>query len=116
MLIQSAADEAAFRAYAADRDAIRDVIQHGVYPNAVKALEVLTAFQAQHGPGGALHREDIWALYTAGLSELGDIQERLFACGVELVALIEEGERRQPGVFGITPPPVEATGEGKDEG
>jgi len=36
--IQSAADEAAFRAYTADRDAIRNVIQHGVYPNAVKAL------------------------------------------------------------------------------
>ena len=109
--IQSAADEAAFRAYIADRDEIRNVLQHGVYPNAVKALEVLTAFQQQYGPGGALYREDIWALYTAGLSELGDIQERLFACGVELVALMEEGERRQPGVFGITPPPVEATGD-----
>ena len=110
--IQSAADEAAFHAYTADRDAIRDVIQHGVYPNAVKALAVLTAFLQQHGPGGPQHREDIWALYTAGLTELGDIQDRLYACGVELVALIEEGERRQPGVFGITPPPVEATGEG----
>ena len=111
--IQSAADEAAFTAYLADRDAIRNVIQHGVYPNAVKALKVLTAFQAQYGPGGALYREDIWARYTAGLTELGDIQDRLYACGVELVALIEEGERRQPGVFGITPPPVEATGEGE---
>ena len=109
--IQSAADEAAFTAYLADRDKIRDVLQHGGYPNAVKALEVLTAFLAQHGPGGALHRADIWALYTAGLTELGDIQDRLYACGVELVALMEEGERRQPGVFGITPPPVEATGE-----
>ena len=115
MLIQSAADEAAFRAYTADRDEIRNVIQHGVYPNAVKALAVLTAFLTQHGPGGSQHREDIWALYTAGLSELGDIQDRLYACGVELVALIEEGERRQPGVFGITPPPREATGdEGED--
>ena len=112
--IQSAADEAAFRAYTADRDAIRDVIQHGVYPNAVKALAVLRAFLQQHGPGGPLHRADIWNLYTEGLTELGDIQDRLYACGVELVALIEEGERRQPGVFGITPPPREATGEGED--
>ena len=111
--IQSAADEAAFTAYLAARDEIRNVLKHGVYPNAVKALEVMTTFLAQYGPGGALYREDIWALYTAGLSELGDIQDRLYACGVELVALIEEGERRQPGVFGITPPPVEATGEGE---
>jgi hypothetical protein len=35
--ITSAADEASFQRYLADRDAIRDVIQHGVYPNAVKA-------------------------------------------------------------------------------
>jgi hypothetical protein len=111
MEITSAADEAAFTAYLADRDAIRNVLKHGVYPNAVAALKVLTAFQQEYGPGGALYREDIWALYTAGLTELGDIQERLFACGVELVALMEEGERRQPGVFGITPPPVEATGD-----
>ena len=111
MLIQSAADEAAFKAYTEARDEIRNVLQHGVYPNALKALEVLTLFVQQHGPGGALYREDIWSLYQAGLADLGDIQDRLYACGVELVALLEEGERRQPGVFGITLPPVGATGE-----
>ena len=104
--------EAAILRYRADRDALQAIFRDGVYPNAVAALRAFAAFRRDHGPGGPQHREDIWALYTAGLSELGDIQDRLYACGVELVALIEEGERRQPGVFGITPPPREATGEG----
>ena len=53
--IQSAADEAAFTAYLAARDDIRNVLKHGVYPNAVKALEVLTACLQQHGPAPAGH-------------------------------------------------------------
>ena len=44
--IETQEDEQLFRAYTQHRDAVRNVMGYGVYPNLVKALETYAAFDA----------------------------------------------------------------------
>lgn len=85
--------------YAAMRNAPRDTMGYGVYPNCVKALTDYTALQswlAEH--------DDLSADHAAMIAAVAPHIETLQQAMQTIVATMQAIERAAPGTFGIELP------------
>ena len=95
-------DEALFRAYMQQRDAIRDVLAHGVYPNLVRALAVYAEFDA--ALAGPLNDADLLAYHNELMDPIAPYVAQLRKLATGIVALMAAIEAASPGTFGIALP------------
>lgn len=85
--------------YATMRNAPRDTMAHGVYPNAVKALEQYQALQqwlADNPDWQQSHADMIAAVAP----HIATMQQAMQA----IVTVMQAIEKAAPGTFGIAPP------------
>ena len=104
-------DEALFRAYMQQRDAIRDVLAHGVYPNLVRALAVYAGFDA--ALAGPLHDPDLLAYHAELMVPIAPYVAQLRELAADIVEIMAAIEAASPGTFGIavpSAPVIEAPG------
>lgn len=101
-IITTFADENLFRAYIAGRDAPRDTMAHGVYPNALKALAEYSALVTRLAPSGDLASfGDYHVAVTANVQPyIVQLQQAMAA----IVQIMQAIETAAPTTFGIEVP------------
>ena len=100
--IETREDELLFRAYTGHRDAVRDIMGHGVYPNLVKALETYAAFDA--ALAGELADTDLLAYHNGLMAPIAPYIAQLRAGAAGIVQIMQGIETARPGTFGIALP------------
>ena len=104
-VIASEADEALLRTYIAHRDATRDTLGNGVYPNLVKAISQYAAFDA--ALAGELAEPGLLAYHAMLMGPIAPFVAQLRAKAEEIVAIMQGIEAASPGTFGIAVPTPE---------
>lgn len=99
--INTASDEQLFRSYTSHRDAVRDVMGHGVYPNLRRALTVYAAFDAALADD--LADQDLLAYHQALMAQIAPYVAMLRAAAAQIVEIMDMIEANAPGTFGIAP-------------
>lgn len=99
--INTATDEQLFRSYTSHRDAVRDVMGHGVYPNLRRALSVYAAFDT--ALAGDLADHDLLAYHQALMAAIDPYVSMLRAAAAQIVEVMDMIEANAPGTFGIAP-------------
>lgn len=102
--INTATDEQLFRSYTSHRDAVRDVMGHGVYPNLRRALSVYAAFDAALANG--LSDRDLLEYHASTMQTVAPYIAQLRQLAQGMVQIMLAIETAQPGAFGI-PLPVQ---------
>ena len=97
--IETAEDELLFRSYTQHRDAVRDVMGYGVYPNLVKALATYAAFD--EALAGSLSDPDLIKYHVSLMAQIAPHVEQLRAGAAQIVQIMAEIEMAAPGSFGI---------------
>lgn len=92
-------DELLFREYTQHRDAVRNVMGYGVYPNLVKALETYAAFDA--ALDGELADPDLLAYHAGLMGPIAPYIAQLRAGAAGIVQIMQGIEAAGPGTFGI---------------
>lgn len=100
--IETTEDEQLFRAYTGHRDAVRNVMGYGVYPNLVKAIETLAAFET--ALAGPLSDEDLLAYHESLMAPIAPYMAQIQQLAAGMVAIMQAIETAAPGTFGITLP------------
>ncbi len=95
-------DERLWHAYREQRDALRNVMGYGVYPNLVKAIETLTAFET--ALAGPLADEDLIAYHESLMAPIAPYMAQIQQLAAGMVAIMQAIETASPGTFGITLP------------
>lgn len=95
-------DERLLRLYTQQRDEVRDVMGYGVYPNLVKAIETLAAFDA--ALAGPLADEDLIAYHESLMAPIAPYMAQIQQLAAGMVAIMQAIEMASPGTFGITLP------------
>lgn len=103
--IETQEDELLFRVYTAHRDAVRDVMGHGVYPNLVKALDTYDAFDAALANG--LSDPDLLEYHATTMQIVAPYIAQLRQLAQGMTQIMVAIETAQPGAFGIQLPPIE---------
>lgn len=98
-------EELLFRSYTAHRDAVRNVMGYGVYPNLVKALEVYAAFDA--ALAGDLSDPDLLEYHASTMRQVAPYIDQLRQLATGMAQIMVAIETAQPGAFGIQLPPTE---------
>lgn len=100
-------EELLFRSYTQHRDAVRDVMGHGVYPNLVKALATYVAFD--DALAGPLSDPDLIEYHAGLMAKIAPYVEQLRSGAAQIVQIMAAIETAAPGTFGISLPvaPVE---------
>lgn len=98
-------DERLWHAYREQRDTLRNVMGYGVYPNLVKAIETLTAFET--AMAGPLADEDLLAYHESLMAPIAPYMAQIQQLAAGMVAIMQAIETAAPGTFGITLPVVE---------
>lgn len=101
--ITTAADERTYNSYLVARDAPRQTMAHGVYPNAVKALAEYDALLVRLTTGDLAQFGEYHANVTAAVAPyIATMQQAMQA----IVATMQAIEQAAPGTFGIVLPEV----------
>ena len=103
--IETQEDEQLFRAYTQHRDAVRNVMGYGVYPNLVKALETYAAFDAALANG--LSDPDLLEYHASTMQTVAPYIAQLRQLAQGMTQIMVAIEMAQPGSFGIQLPVVE---------
>lgn len=103
--IETQEDEQLFRAYTQHRDAVRNVMGYGVYPNLVKALETYAAFDAALANG--LSDPDLLEYHASTMQTVAPYIAQLRQLAQGMTQIMVAIEMAQPGAFGIQLPVVE---------
>ena len=103
--IETQEDEQPFRAYTQHRDAVRNVMGYGVYPNLVKALETYAAFDA--ALANELSDPDLLEYHASTMRQVAPYIAQLRQLAQGMTQIMVAIETAQPGAFGIQLPVVE---------
>ena len=103
--IETQEDEQLFRAYTQHRDAVRNVMGYGVYPNLVKALETYAAFDA--ALANELSDPDLLEYHASTMRQVAPYIAQLRQLAQGMTQIMVAIEMAQPGAFGIQLPVVE---------
>ena len=103
--IETQEDEQLFRAYTQHRDAVRNVMGYGVYPNLVKALETYAAFDA--ALANELSDPDLLEYHASTMQVVAPYIAQLRQLAQGMTQIMVAIETAQPGAFGIQLPPTE---------
>ena len=103
--IETQEDEQLFRAYTQHRDAVRNVMGYGVYPNLVKALDTYAAFDA--ALANELSDPDLLEYHASTMRQVAPYIEQLRQLATGMTQIMVAIETAQPGAFGIQLPPTE---------
>lgn len=95
-------EELLFRSYTAHREAVRNAVAHGVYPNLVKALETWADFDAALANG--LSNPDLLAYHESTMAPVSPYIAQLRQLATSMVQIVQGIETAAPGTFGITLP------------
>jgi len=97
--ITSPEDEVLFRAYTGYRDSLRNIMGHGVYPNLVKAIQTLEAFDI--ALAGPLADEDLIAYHESLMAPVAPYMLQVRGLVENTITIMEALEAAVPGIFGI---------------
>ena len=100
--ISSEQAETTFRAYVQQRDAIRNVLAHGVYPNLIRAIAVYADFDS--ALTGPLNDPDLLAYHAELMAPIAPYVAQLRELAAGIVATMAAIEAASPGTFGIALP------------
>ena len=101
LTLESTQDMAKFETYKALRDAPRETMAHGVYPNSVKALEQYGELVAWLG-----ENPDYAQLHVATTSQVTAYVTQMQQAMGAIIQIMQGIETAVPGTFGIALPEV----------